>query len=172
MELTLTTEFMSGMSGTSTSGARRKMRRVVEPEAVAKSTITRLTPREYCRDISPVSGSWFAELRTQALGIDVTIWIGASPLAAGRAEGPQQAGPLIARSKEERQQSEGCRIHQQDALAARRKSTSQRCHQAGFAHAAGQREDGQHRSARRHRSRNRLRLRTRSFKNSPQRKPA
>jgi hypothetical protein len=45
MELTLTTELISGMTGTRTVGAKRMMRRVVAPEAVAKSTITRLTPR-------------------------------------------------------------------------------------------------------------------------------
>ncbi len=51
MELTLTTEFMSGTTGTSTSGERRITRRVVAPEAVARSTITRPTPPRILGDL-------------------------------------------------------------------------------------------------------------------------
>ena len=43
--VTLTTEFMSGTTGTSTRGAMCRMRRVVEPDAVARSTMIRLDPR-------------------------------------------------------------------------------------------------------------------------------
>src|ERR1035438_4673324 len=59
-----------------------KRRRVVAPEAVAKSTITRLAPRAWVA-ISPVRTSCAAFSGPRPSGSIVTSWIGVSPLAPG-----------------------------------------------------------------------------------------
>ena len=72
MELTLTTEFMSGTTGTRIMGSMRMMRRVVAPEAVARSTMTRLEP---CAnfEISPLRLSWLDGSELRPSGSMVTI---------------------------------------------------------------------------------------------------
>ena len=82
IELTLTTEFMSGMMGTSTMGAIFITRRLVDPEAVARSTITRLTPREYL-PISVTSASGAAPSELKLSGSNASIWMGESPMVPG-----------------------------------------------------------------------------------------
>src|ERR1035437_3271869 len=117
MELTLTTELMSGITGTRTVGAMRSTRRVVAPEAVARSTMMRLAPRAL-RGISWVRTSWGAGsgaegFRVHRQGLDGRIAAG-----SGRVEGPEDTGALIAGAKKERQQAESRCIHQQHTLAA------------------------------------------------------
>ncbi len=170
MELTLTTEHMSGTRGTRICGDKRMTRRVVAPEAVARSTMTRLTPRA-CFRISAVSASAVASFGVQRLGIERDHLDGRVATGYRRTEGADQAGTLIAGAEEERQQAIGSGIDQQNALTARGKHAAQGCHETGFAHAAGQRKDSQNGSARGRGRRRRLRGHI-VFKDAAQGKPA
>ena len=71
--------------------------------------------------------------------------MGASPLADRRAEGAQHSGALIAGAEEEREQAISRGVDEQNALATGGQRAAQRGYEAGFAHAAGKREDGHHR---------------------------
>ena len=139
------------------------MRRVVAPEAVARSMMTRLTPRAYLR-ISAVSASCGGGFGAQRLGIESDHLDGRVATGGRWTEGAYQAGTLIAGAEEERQQAVGRGIDQQNALTARGERAAKRCHEAGFAHAAGQRKDGENGSARGHGRRRRLRVGTLSSK--------
>ena len=147
MEPTETTELMSGTMGTSTSGAMRMTRRVVEPEAVARSTMTRLAPPR-------VQGEGLGErfgigvFRAQQLGIDGDQLYGSVAAGGGRAEGAELPGPLIARAEEEGEQPVGRRVDQENALAARGQGTAKGGDHASLSYAASQREHGQHWRAR------------------------
>ena len=171
MELTLTTEFMSGISGTRICGDMRMMRRVVAPEAVARSMMTRPTPRA-CLEISAVRASCGAVLRAEGLGIKRDHLNGRVAAGRRRAEGAQHSGTLIAGAEEEWQQAIGRRIDEQNALSAGGERAAERGDEAGFAHAAGKREDGHDRSARGGWGRRGLRWRRAAFEDSPQSKPA
>ena len=149
MEPTLTTELMSGITGTSTVG--RHAQNAARSGAGSGGQIDHDAAGAAASCVEISLRQCFLRRRSRGPGVSgssVTIWMGASPLAAGRAERAQHAGTLIAGAEEKRQQPIGSRVDQQNALAAGGERPAQCGHEAGFADAAGEREHRQHRRTR------------------------
>ena len=127
-------------------GLSRAIRRATQPvlgSQVEQNAMCAFAVLEYLFD-QMLLRVFVVLLRVHVMAHQVDRRIGA---AAGRREGAHHALTQFTGAEVERQQTVRGGIGQQNLFAHGRECATQRSDQAGLAHAAGQREDSQHRSA-------------------------